>query len=98
MTPPSQPLSLATDLMVLAMQARVGGLEPVEVQGLIVRAGELLNRDDPVRRAIEWFGTQYEPVRYDPDGLAALGIEAQRRAQAVMREAPPDAGRADIHG
>lgn len=95
---PSSPLSLATELMTLAMQARVGGLEAVEVQGLIVRAGELLNRDDPVRRAIEWFGTQYEPVRFDAAALADLGSEAQRRATAVMREAPPDTGRADIHG
>jgi hypothetical protein len=95
---PASPLTLATELMTLGMQARVGGLEAVEVQGLIVRAGELLHRDDPVRRAIEWFGTQYEPVRYDPAALAQLGEETTRRAGALVRPAPPDADRVDIHG
>jgi hypothetical protein len=97
MTPPLQ-LGLATEMMTLAMQARIGGLEAVEVQGLIVRAGELLHRDDPVRRAIEWFGTQHDLVRWDDAGLRELGEEAQRRAMALVHPPPVDAGRADIHG
>lgn len=97
MTPPLT-LHLTSELMVLAMQARIGGLDAVEVQGLIVRAGELLHRDDPVRRTIEWFGTQYEPVRWDNDALRALGEEAQRRAAALVPAPPVDAGRVDLHG
>lgn len=84
--------------LAVAMRARTGGLIGHEVDDMRIRAEELLERDDELRRAIMGFATGYELHRHDPAAVAELGEELDRNIERDLRPVPPDIERRDIHG
>ncbi len=57
----------------VAMQAMINDLDHHSVDDLRQRAEELLDRDDPLYRAITGFATQYQLASGDPGALAMQG-------------------------
>jgi hypothetical protein len=92
----SGPVLLAAQAV--ALRARTGGLQAYEVDGMRVRAEELLTRDDPLRAAIYMFCTMYELDRHNAAAVALHGEELSRGVDRALRPDAPDAGRVDIHG
>lgn len=85
--------------LAVAMAAKTGAVEALDVDTLEEMAAQLLHWDDPLRRAITEFAVQYELSIWDRTLLIAAG-EALFRAveQAAAPGVPIDADRVDIHG
>jgi len=82
----------------VAMCARSGGLTQQAVDEMRVRAEELLDRDDPLRRDVFWFATQWEAVRRDPDALALIGALLLAAVERETVPRVPGTDRVDLHG
>lgn len=95
---PASRFGVITDATAVAMRAMVNDLDPLDVDHVVTRAGQLLEADDPVFRAVTHFATQHQLCRYRPEELAALGRELRDRMLALMQPDPPDLDRKDIHG
>lgn len=97
--PPSSPsgvvLAAAIDV---AMAARTGGLQSDDVDGLRVKAEELLDRDDPLFRAVMRFATNYPLVAFAPAELAEHGTWLRDAALRATAPDPVDAARSDVYG
>lgn len=93
---PDQRILMAA--MAVAMRAQVNDLDPMDVDALVVQAGQLLIEGDPLARAITGFATQYMVVRRDPEALAEAGRALLHAVEICAVPVPPDQDRADIHG
>lgn len=82
----------------IALQARVGGLGAVNVRQLDGFAREVLGADHPAALSVQRFVSGYAQARFDRAALVELGEELQRDVLRLLRPAPVDAGRIDIHG
>ncbi len=89
---------VAADATAVAMQAMVNDLDAISVDDLVTKAGQLLESDDPVFRAVVEFATQHELVRRQPEMLRNAGEVLRDRMILLMRPDPPDLDRVDIHG
>lgn len=91
-------LSVAFDAFAVAMRAKAGQLDPLDVDQLVAAAGDALTADDPLARAITHFATQHQLLRRDPAALAELGQELSHAVDLALIPVPPGCERADIHG
>lgn len=82
----------------VAMGAKAGRLEALDVDVLEEQAEQLLEPGDPLRRAISDFATQFPVVVCEPPRLAEEGARLARAVELSARPDAPDAGRLDIHG
>lgn len=82
----------------VAMGAKAGRLEALDVDVLEEQAEQLLAPDHPLRRAISEFATQFPVVVCEPPRLAEEGDRLLRAVELSALPDAPDAGRIDIHG
>jgi len=82
----------------LAQNAKIGAIEADEVDDLRAMAERALEADDPVRRAITYFATQYELHAHDPAGLMQIGHQLSDEIEKLNVPVPPGTDRADING
>lgn len=95
---PASRFGVITDATAVGMRAMVGDLDPLDVDHLVTRAGQLLEADDPVFRAVTSFATQHELCRRQPEALREIGAQLRDQMLRLMRPEPPDMHRRDIHG
>lgn len=91
-------LAVRFSAFTVAYNAKIGAVEPHEVDGLRAMAERTLEVDDPVRRAITSFATQYELHAHDPAGLTQIGHELSDEIEKLNVPTPPGTDRADING
>lgn len=85
--------------LAVAMAAKSGSVEALDVDTLEEMAHQLLPEGDALRRAITDFATQYPLAVWDRDRLIAEGAALFAAVeQAAAPGVPVDAGRVDIHG
>lgn len=89
---------VALNAVAVALSAQSQCLEAQDVTGLQVRAEELLDRDDPLFRAVCQFTTMFDLHRHDPDQWPELGRELHHAVDVAITPTPPDCDRSDIHG
>lgn len=73
MPPPDPGVAVGMFAVAVAMRAKCKQVTSEDVDNLRVKAEELLDRDDPLFRAITGFATQYLEHRSDADQVAYLG-------------------------
>lgn len=91
------PQTVLMPALAVALQAKSGTVDQLDVDGLLCRAQQELADDHPMFRAIAHFAVQLE-LRPDPAALFALGSELHDRVAVFSMPTPPDANRRDIHG
>ena len=92
-------VALRFEAFALGMKARVNGVDAEDVEELRQRAEQLIDdADDPVRRAITEFATQYELCAHDFARLSELGDDLTGRIERANYAPPPGSDRKDTHG
>ena len=91
-------LAVRFSAFAVAQNAKIGAVEAHEVDGLRAMAERELGVDDPVRRAVTHFATQYELKAFDPAGLVQIGHELSDAIEKLNVPVPPGTDRADTHG
>lgn len=94
--PPRQ--RVAMNAVAVALSAQTQCLEAHEAHALQVRAEELLERDDPLFRAVCSFTSAFDLHRHAPDEWPELGRDLQHAVDVALTPIPPDHDRSDIHG
>lgn len=94
---PRSELAVLFDGMALALTARCGGLSRAALDRSLSLAARI-DRHHPARRAVEAFSAAWLAGRSDPALVAEAGDTLQRDLLRVLRPAPVDQGRVDIHG
>ena len=87
-----------TAALAVALSARTGRLKEHAVEDMRTRAEQMLQPDDPLRRAVIMFATAWKAERRDRAAVAGLGEELQRSIDRLTRADVPGADRRDIHG
>jgi len=82
----------------VAMKAKCGQLDEMDVDDLYARAEQELGHDDPLFRAVSAFATQYQVWAHDAPQLARLGDALSHAVIVASRPDPVDMARVDIHG
>lgn len=78
--------------------ARLNSLDPDAVDNLRAEAVQMLDVDDPLRRAITAFAVQHEICHRDAAALRELGEQLGRALDLALLPAPVGLDRVDIHG
>lgn len=84
--------------LAVALQAKCGELDPLDVADLLARAEQELDAEDQLFRAITDFATQHQLCRFDLPKLAEIGADLNRHVEIACLPSPPDPERSDIHG
>lgn len=83
----------------VAMRARLGELEQLDVDDMLTRAEELLDHGADLYRAITGFATQFQMARHDAGALAMQGRILQEAVDAAAGLSPaPRPERRDVDG
>lgn len=90
-------VSVMSQAHAVALSARVGALDPVQVSNL-ASISDRLDADDPLRAAALSFCACHARLRHDRAALADAGADLQRAVLRAVRPAPVDQSRSDIHG
>ena len=90
--------AVAMDAIAVGMQAMLNDLGAEDLAGLLSRAEELLESDDPIFLAITNFATDWEICRADADRLRAIGETLRDAVSRALRPDPFDGARVDIYG
>lgn len=90
-------VKIAFAALAVAMQAKTGCVDQLDVDDLLTKCSQLLQVDDPLRIAVTRFTTQLE-LRPTREELAKLGHTLTDAIELALRPDPPDAHRADIYG
>lgn len=89
-------LRALSDAHAIALKARVGTLQPFEVDRLVGYVGAQLAETDPVRLMVAGFVSRRQAVLRDRDAMAEIGADLQRQVARLLW--PEADARVDIHG
>lgn len=89
-------VSVKFDAFSVAMQAKVGGLQQLDIDALVTKAEQMLSSDDPLTRAVNSFATQYDIA--DERRRRELGEDLLATIQSMNMPEPPGQDRRDIYG
>ncbi len=90
-------VSIGLSAASVALKAKCGQLDAMDVDDLQARAEQELGRDDPLFRAVSAFATQYQ-IHGGADDLVRLGGDLHHAVVIAVQPDPVDAGRVDIYG
>lgn len=79
--------------MAVGYKAKLGEVDPMDVDDMVTRARQLLKGEDFLSRACTTFARQYELHWRDPDELEALGNDL---LYAVELDARPDVASGEV--
>lgn len=83
----------------VALKAKVNDLPQTDVDELrMVAERNIADGNDPLRRAVLGFVTQYELHSHDPDQLKKLGQQLEDFIDKSNVPVPPGMDRKDLHG
>ena len=84
------------DAFDVALQAKVGGLQQLDIDALVAKAEQLLTSNHRLAREICAFATDYEVAT--PEARRALGDRLLTFVQSENVPQPPGLDRSDIYG
>ncbi|GHF33152.1 hypothetical protein [Seohaeicola zhoushanensis] len=92
-----QIVAVKFDAFAVAMQAKAGGLQQLDIDALVTKSEQLLGSAHRLSLAITHFATMWDVAQSDPQRVS-LGDELLTFVQALNMPEPPGQDRRDLHG